>query len=83
VNLALYLILVQDRKAEKTQGAIALLTFATVVFRSEIFLLLVPVVLQSLFLGYTSLLNIVRVGLISGLISLGSYGPRTYAPYCV
>ena len=50
--------------------AIALLTFATAVFRSELLLLLGPLALQAA-LFYTSFYDVVRVGLIAGLISAG------------
>lgn len=52
--------------------AIALLTFTTVVFRSELLLLLGPLVLQAV-LRYTSLYDVMKVGLISGMLSAGEY----------
>jgi alpha-1,6-mannosyltransferase len=51
--------------------AIALLTFTAVVFRSEVLLLLGPLVFQYLFLRYISLSGVIKVGLVVGLVSLG------------
>ncbi|PIL35310.1 hypothetical protein GSI_02035 [Ganoderma sinense ZZ0214-1] len=72
-NIALRLII--DRAPNSTRPskssvhwAIALLTFTTVVFRAELLLLLGPLALQSA-IRYTSLYNIIKVGLISGIIS--------------
>ncbi|KAM5539258.1 hypothetical protein V8D89_007131 [Ganoderma adspersum] len=72
-NIALRLII--DRAPNSTRPsksnvhwAIALLTFATIVFRSELLLLLGPLALQSI-LRYTSLYSVIKVGLISGIIS--------------
>ncbi|KAG6907441.1 hypothetical protein DXG01_008869 [Tephrocybe rancida] len=53
-----------------TTKAIAFLTFATVVFRAEILLLLGPIVLQSMLFGHITLKKVIKVGLVSGLISL-------------
>ncbi|KAH7920957.1 glycosyltransferase family 22 protein [Leucogyrophana mollusca] len=50
--------------------ALMLLTFTTVVFRAEIALLLAPLALQALVLGHTSFLRLVKVGLLSGLVSV-------------
>ncbi|KAL6298546.1 Alg9-like mannosyltransferase family-domain-containing protein [Sparassis latifolia] len=50
--------------------AIALLTFTAVVFRSEVVLLLGPLVLQAVVRRYTTLTNIIKIGLIAGLSSV-------------
>ncbi|KAI0347804.1 hypothetical protein BDW22DRAFT_1365043 [Trametopsis cervina] len=50
--------------------AIGLLTFATVVFRGELLLLLGPICLQAIFQGYTSVKKVIKVGTISGISSI-------------
>ncbi|KAF8805435.1 alpha-1,6-mannosyltransferase subunit [Phlegmacium glaucopus] len=50
--------------------AIALLTFTAVVFRAEVVLFLGPLVLQLLFTHQISFVNLIKVGLLSGLCSL-------------
>ncbi|KAI1797080.1 Alg9-like mannosyltransferase family-domain-containing protein [Ganoderma leucocontextum] len=72
-NVALRLII--DRAPNSTRPsksnihwAIGLLTFTIVVFRSELLLLLGPLALQSI-IRYTSLYNVIKVGLVSGIIS--------------
>jgi alpha-1,6-mannosyltransferase len=57
--------------AHAVKVAIGLLTFATVVFRSELLLLLGPIVLQALLQGAVSFLDVVRIGLVAGLSSIG------------
>jgi alpha-1,6-mannosyltransferase len=52
--------------------AIGLLTFTTVVFRAEIALLLAPLVLQSLLTRKLTILEVIKVGLYSGLASIGT-----------
>jgi alpha-1,6-mannosyltransferase len=76
VNLALYLTLDLDPQTAKppprrAYAAISLLTFSAVIFRSEVLVLLAPLSIQYLSLGYTTLSDTIRVGLISGLTSLG------------
>jgi alpha-1,6-mannosyltransferase len=76
VNLAWYSVLDQAPNARKTAPtkfytAVALLVFTTVVFRSEVLLLLGPFVLQALWNGSATVAKTIHVGLISGLISLG------------
>ncbi|GLB40722.1 putative alg9-like mannosyltransferase family protein [Lyophyllum shimeji] len=75
VNIATSLLI--DRAPNKTKpsdrsitAAVALLTFTTVVFRAEVLLLLAPLVLQSLLHRHITLPKVVKVGLISGLLSL-------------
>ncbi|KAI0715822.1 alpha-1,6-mannosyltransferase subunit [Cerioporus squamosus] len=72
-NIALYLLI--DRAPNSTRPskssvhwAIALLTFTTVVFRSELLLLLGPLVWQAI-LRYTTLHDVIKVGLLSGILS--------------
>ena len=76
VNVALYCLYDRAPNAirptrSKVHTAIALLTFTTVVFRSELLLLLGPVVLQALYQGYTSLTRVIKVGIVAGLASAG------------
>ena len=52
------------------QWAIALLTFTTVIFRSELLLLLGPLALQASF-RYVSLYDVLKTGLVVGLASAG------------
>ena len=52
------------------QWAIALLTFTTVIFRSELLLLLGPLALQASF-RYVSLYDVLKTGVIAGLASAG------------
>ena len=73
VNLANYLL--YNRAPGSTQAskkciniAVALLIFTAVVFRSEVALLLAPLALQLLIQGHT---NLVKVGLLVGLTSVG------------
>jgi alpha-1,6-mannosyltransferase len=58
-----------------TDTAIVLLTFATVVFRAEVLLLLVPIALQALWLRYITFSNLLVVGIVSGLASLYVHTP--------
>ena len=76
-NMALRLLI--DRAPNSTRPsksnihwAIALLTFATVVFRSELLLLLGPLALQAI-VRYTSLTEVIKVGLVSGILSVGKF----------
>ena len=55
--------------------AIALLTFATVVFRAELLLLLGPLVLQILVRKYTTLGGVIKIGVLAGGLSVGEHGP--------
>ncbi|KAI9061200.1 glycosyltransferase family 22 protein [Trametes sanguinea] len=74
-NLALYLLV--DRAPNSTRPskenvhrAIGLLTFASVVFRAELVLLLGPLALQAIVRQYTSIANVVKVGLLTGTVSV-------------
>ena len=74
-NIALYLLLDRAPNSTRPSGtsvrwAIALLTFATVVFRSELLLLVGPLALQAA-LRYTSLYDVAKVGIVSGVLSAG------------
>lgn len=76
VNVAYYML--HSRAPKSTQAskrcintAVALLTFTAVVFRSEIALLLVPLSFQLLYQGHTTFLNLVAVGVLAGLTSVG------------
>ena len=59
--------------------AFALLTFTAVTFRSEVALLLAAIAIQTLLLQHTSFLRLVRVGVLSGLSSIGACCPL---PFC-
>ncbi|KAG7451384.1 alpha-1,6-mannosyltransferase subunit [Guyanagaster necrorhizus] len=74
VNLATYLIVdgppaIQPSNSRVTT-VIALLTFTAVVFRAEIFLLLGPLSLQFLYLRYITFPRLVKVGVLSALVSV-------------
>ncbi|KAF8525924.1 alpha-1,6-mannosyltransferase subunit [Hysterangium stoloniferum] len=74
VNIASSLILAPSAspqaRRKRFNTAVALLTFATVVFRAELLLLLGPLVLQGLYLRQTSFFSVVQTGLVAGLASL-------------
>ncbi|KAI0785050.1 alpha-1,6-mannosyltransferase subunit [Abortiporus biennis] len=77
VNLASYALLNRASNASrvpegKALRAIGLLIFTAVVFRAEVALLLAPIVLQLLFTKSASLTNLVKWGLVYGLISIAS-----------
>lgn len=76
VNIASFLLVDCAPKAHAPPRrnlafAIGLLTFAAIVFRAELVLLLGPLVLQSLFLGHISFVEIIKTGVIAGVPSLG------------
>lgn len=78
VNIASYLLLNRASNAQKfspkgVHRAIKLLIFTAVVFRSEVALLLAPILLQSWLSGRTTLGDIIKVGLVSGLKSIGKF----------
>ncbi|KAF8577775.1 glycosyltransferase family 22 protein [Ramaria rubella] len=74
VNVAAALIIARpatyEERRKKFDVAIALLTFSAVTLRSELVLLLGPLVLQGLYLRRTSLLAVIKTGLLSGMLSL-------------
>jgi alpha-1,6-mannosyltransferase len=75
VNIASYLLLARPPSSHKPplanfNKAIFLLVFTSIIFRAEIVLLLGPIALQGLLLGHTSFRNLIKVGLISSLVSL-------------
>ncbi|OSC97695.1 glycosyltransferase family 22 protein [Trametes coccinea BRFM310] len=74
-NLALYMLV--DRAPNSTRPskenvhrAIGLLTFASVVFRAELALLVGPLAVQAIVRQYTSIANVVKVGLLTGTVSV-------------
>ncbi|KAG9314937.1 glycosyltransferase family 22 protein [Chiua virens] len=74
VNLAHYMLYHRAPNSVKASKrsintAIALLTFTAVVLRSEVVLLLAPLALQLLIQGHTTILELVRAGLLAGLTS--------------
>ncbi|KAF8972290.1 alpha-1,6-mannosyltransferase subunit [Flammula alnicola] len=76
VNLSTYCLV--DRAPNSTHPshrsslwAITLLTFTAIVFRAEVALLLGPLSLQLLFTRRITVFALIKIGLISGLISLG------------
>jgi alpha-1,6-mannosyltransferase len=78
VNFATYLLLDREYTMRKPSemsiiGAISLLTFTAVVFRAEVALLLGPFCLHLLITRRTTLSKLIRVGLVSGLASLGEF----------
>jgi len=80
VNVASYFFISRAPNSLKPSAAgfntaISLLVFTTAVFRAEVALLLGPLALQSLVQNHTSFRSIMKVGLISGLLSLGEIWP--------
>jgi alpha-1,6-mannosyltransferase len=75
VTIAFSLLIDNEDKPSKRNMnlAIALLTFAAVVFRAEIVMLLAPIALQALYLRHITFLNLFIVGLASGLASLRTF----------
>jgi alpha-1,6-mannosyltransferase len=76
VNIALTLLVDRAPNASRpskrsVEMAIALLAFTAVVFRAEVLLLLAPLVLQCLLLRYVTILNVIKIGIIAGLASIG------------
>jgi len=76
VNAALYLSLDRGSRTNgssttRSSWAIALLTFAAVVIRVELAVLLGLFSIQLLSNGSLSITRLLKVGLISGLISIG------------
>ncbi|KAF8343590.1 glycosyltransferase family 22 protein [Amanita rubescens] len=75
VNIAISHVIghnpVSIRQAKRSyKSAIGLLTFTAVVFRAEIALLLAPLVLQLLLTRKLTILEVIKVGLYSGLASI-------------
>jgi len=72
-NYLLFNLAPKSRQASKKCAGIAvgLLTFTAIVFRSEVALLLAPLALQLLIQGHTTFLDLVKVGLLVGLASIG------------
>ncbi|KAG0708123.1 glycosyltransferase family 22 protein [Suillus ampliporus] len=75
VNLAFYALYngalqSQYPPRKNVDVAFALLTFTAVVFRSEVVLLLAPLAIQALLLQRTTFLRLIRIGFLSGLVSI-------------
>ncbi|KAG2053372.1 hypothetical protein BDR06DRAFT_982841 [Suillus hirtellus] len=77
VNLAFYAL--YDRAPHSqyparrsVDVAFALLTFTAVVFRSEVVLLLAPLAIQALLLRHISFMRLIRIGVLSGVLSIVS-----------
>ncbi|KAF8175824.1 alpha-1,6-mannosyltransferase subunit [Pholiota molesta] len=75
VNFATYLLLDREYTMRKPSemsiiGAISLLTFTAVVFRAEVALLLGPLCLHLLITRRITFSKLIRIGLVSGLVSL-------------
>ncbi|KAJ3720049.1 Alg9-like mannosyltransferase family-domain-containing protein [Lentinula raphanica] len=62
----------QATRSTNIERAIALLVFTAVVLRAEVVLLLGPVVLQSLALGYVGFWRVIWVGMGVGLVSIAT-----------
>lgn len=78
MNLAIYLLINRAPNARRlsksaVRWAIGLLTFTAVVFRSEVVLLLGPIVLFLLLNDPSSLFDILRVGIFSGITSMSVF----------
>ena len=80
VNVAFAFIVAKTSSSQERRNnhsiAIAILTFAIVTLRSELILLLGPVVLQALYLRHTNISSVVKAGLVSSILSLGLPGLR-------
>ncbi|KAF9260107.1 hypothetical protein L218DRAFT_962889 [Marasmius fiardii PR-910] len=75
VNLATYLLLDRAPNAlnptsRSVYAAVSLLTFAGVVYRAELALLLAPISLQALYQRNCSLNGLVKCGIITGVVSI-------------
>ena len=76
VNVASYLLINRNPNSLRPSSAsfntaLFLLTFSVVVFRAELALFLGPLALQALVYGHTTFTNLVKIGLVSGLASIG------------
>lgn len=58
--------------------AIKLLTFASIVFRAELALLLAPIALQALLARWVSFGSLLKAGIIAGLSSICEFFPIVY-----
>lgn len=56
-------------------AAIALLTFTAVVLRAEVALFLAPLTLQYILYGGVTIPNLIKVGGLTTLVSVGEYSP--------
>ncbi|KIJ12871.1 glycosyltransferase family 22 protein [Paxillus involutus ATCC 200175] len=75
VNIAYYALYNRAPKSlqaskRSINTALTLLTFTSVVFRSEVALLLAPLALQLLVQGHITFLNLIKVGPLAGLTSV-------------
>jgi alpha-1,6-mannosyltransferase len=78
VNFATYLLLDREYTMRKPSemsiiGAISLLTFTAVIFRAEVAFLLGPLCLHLLITRRITFSKLIRIGLVSGLVSLGEF----------
>lgn len=78
VNVALYYLVNRSPNSVRPSApafhrAIALLTCTAAIFRSEVALILGPLVLQGLLRGYTTFGTVLKVGFIAGTCSAGLY----------
>ena len=69
VTIALSLLI--SRSSKRTATAFTLLTFAAVIFRAELLLLLAPLALRSLVARHIAFGKLVKVGLAAGVLSIG------------
>lgn len=76
VNFATYLLVDRSPNSRRPsqaslQRAVALLVSTAVIFRAEVALLLTALCLQLLFARRVPFMNVIRVGLVSGVLSIG------------
>lgn len=71
MNIALYQLLDNRARGSSATRAVALLVFAAVVLRAELAALLGSFAIQLLLDGRISLTRLIKVGLFSGLVSIG------------
>ena len=84
VNLAVYLLVDRAPNARRpartsVRWAIALLTFTAVVFRAEVVMFLAPLALFLLLNDRSTFSDILRVGVTSGIASVGTSGMAFFA----
>lgn len=88
VNIAIYSLLnrapnAQTFSSDGVHSAIKLLIFTAVVFRSEVAVLLAPILLQSWIYGRTTLVDIMKVGFASGLKAIGRSRNLSRMKHCL
>lgn len=86
VNVATYLLVDRSPNSRRPSQAslkvaVALLTWTAVIFRSEVALLLAPLCLQLLFTRRVPFLDLIRIGLLTGLLSICERHSKFQTPF--